>query len=160
MKKILFFLLSLVLSSWGFSQTTSPTVIGSGGDHYANPNAQISWTLGEIQTETVVNGSTQLTQGFHQVTLAVTAVEDFLQELAVRVFPNPVSDILHVEAEDATQKMGVKLFDLTGKQLQAQPSFFQSTTLDFSTYARGTYYLQLTDGNGKPIKTFNILKNN
>lgn len=158
MKKTIFFFLCLVLSSWGFAQTTSPEVVGSAGDHFVQPSAQISWTLGEIRTETLSDGTTQLTQGFHQVTLTVTTGTDLLESLAVLVFPNPVSEKLNIEYQDASQRLGFKLFDLTGKQLQAQESFFQTTTLDFSTYATGTYYLQVTDLQGKPIKTFNILK--
>jgi hypothetical protein len=160
MKKPIFFFVCFCMSIWGFAQTTSPEVVGSAGDHFSNTNAQISWTLGEIRTETLVNGSTQLTQGFHQVTLAVTAIDDLKEDLKVRVFPNPVTDLLNVEYLDATQRMGLKLFDVSGKQLQGQASFFQTTTIDFSTYAKGTYYLQLTDLQGNPIKSFNILKIN
>jgi hypothetical protein len=41
-------------------------VVASSGDHFEGTNASISWTLGEIATETYSNGNIILTQGFQQ----------------------------------------------------------------------------------------------
>jgi hypothetical protein len=48
------------------SQSLSPTVISSSGGYFTGTSASLSWTLGEIATETFNNGSYILTQGFQQ----------------------------------------------------------------------------------------------
>lgn len=47
-------------------QTISPEVIASAGDYFENGNGSLSWTLGELATETYSNGNITLTQGFQQ----------------------------------------------------------------------------------------------
>ena len=74
--KTLTLLLSVVLFPLFLSaQSVSPQVVASSGDYYQGANASLSWTLGEIATETYSNGSVILTQGFQQpVTVSITGV--------------------------------------------------------------------------------------
>ncbi len=48
------------------SQTIDRDVVASSGDYFEGPNSSISWTLGEIATETLTDGNFILTQGFQQ----------------------------------------------------------------------------------------------
>ncbi|MCD4697881.1 MAG: hypothetical protein K8S16_16775 [Bacteroidales bacterium] len=50
------------------SQSVSPEVVSSAGDYFEGANASLSWTLGEIATETYTSGNIILTQGFQQPT--------------------------------------------------------------------------------------------
>ena len=55
-----------------FSQVnyiTSPEVIGSSGGSFSNLNYNLSFTIGEISTETLQASNVILTQGFHKITL-------------------------------------------------------------------------------------------
>jgi hypothetical protein len=55
-------------------------VISSSGDYFEGSNASISWTLGEIATETFTNGSVVLTQGFQQpYTIMIHGIVVFLE---------------------------------------------------------------------------------
>jgi len=71
MKKVLFILLNSISLSL-FAQTLSPTVISSGGGYSTGSTVSLSWTLGELATETFINGSYILTQGFQQPVEGVT----------------------------------------------------------------------------------------
>jgi len=66
MKNIKTLLLVLLLPAFLMAQSVSPEVISSAGDYYEGANASLSWTLGEIATETYSNGTNILTQGFQQ----------------------------------------------------------------------------------------------
>ncbi|MCD4746833.1 MAG: hypothetical protein K8R58_11100 [Bacteroidales bacterium] len=66
MKKISTLLLGLAISFAVTAQSVSPEVVASAGDYFEGTNASLSWTLGEIATETYSNGSNILTQGFQQ----------------------------------------------------------------------------------------------
>ncbi len=48
------------------AQSLSPEVIASSGEYYESVNNRISFTLGEIATETYITGDNILTQGFQQ----------------------------------------------------------------------------------------------
>lgn len=63
---ILTILLALLMPLFMLAQSVSPEVISSAGDYYENGNVSLSWTLGEIATETYTNGNVILTQGFQQ----------------------------------------------------------------------------------------------
>lgn len=58
------------------AQSVSPEVISSSGDYYQGVNASLSWTLGEIATETFTAGDVILTQGFQQsITIAIAGID-------------------------------------------------------------------------------------
>jgi hypothetical protein len=66
MKKINSLLLVLIVPAYMLAQSVSPQVVSSAGDYYEGTNASLSWTLGEIATETFATGNVILTQGFQQ----------------------------------------------------------------------------------------------
>ncbi len=64
--------LSLLLLGFSiFAQSIEREVVASSGDYYEGANISLSWTLGEIATETYDNGSNILTQGFQQPDITV-----------------------------------------------------------------------------------------
>jgi hypothetical protein len=65
MKRLLTIIFICCLSTT-WAQSLSPTVIASSGGYHEGANASLSWTLGELATETLDNGSNILTQGFQQ----------------------------------------------------------------------------------------------
>lgn len=48
------------------TQSIDRDVLSSAGDYFEGPNNSISWTLGEIATETITDGNFIITQGFQQ----------------------------------------------------------------------------------------------
>ena len=56
----------ILLPNYLLSQQLTPTVLSSAGDVQTNGNVSLSWTLGEVATETYDNGNIILTQGFQQ----------------------------------------------------------------------------------------------
>jgi len=73
MKSLIILLVTVLFPFFISAQTVSPEVISSSGDYFEGANGSLSWTLGEIATETFSSGNIILTQGFQQpitVTLA------------------------------------------------------------------------------------------
>lgn len=66
MKNILLIFVSILIHLVCYSQTIERDVVCNSGDHFENPEASISWTLGEVATETYSSGNIILTQGFQQ----------------------------------------------------------------------------------------------
>ena len=59
-------LLFIISTIFSFAQSIDREVISSSGDSFEGPNGSVSWTVGEIATETLTDGTFILTQGFHQ----------------------------------------------------------------------------------------------
>jgi len=66
MKRNLLFLSLAGMAMIANAQSVSPEVIATSGDYYENANISISWSLGEVVTETFTGASIILTQGFQQ----------------------------------------------------------------------------------------------
>lgn len=160
MKKALLLFLSLMTVAWSYGQSVSPQVIATAGDHAVGTTAQISWTIGEPIITTLSGTNTQLTQGFHQSNLMITALEDLAADFKVRVYPNPTAAKVQVEAPEAPTAFSLELTDATGRTLHtdAETSQFATRSLDLSDYAPGWYLLRLHTADRQTIKTFKIVK--
>lgn len=66
MKLIISIILFIIFTSLCHAQSIDREVISSSGDYFEGTNGSISWTLGEIATETLTDGNIILTQGFQQ----------------------------------------------------------------------------------------------
>lgn len=160
MKKSLLFTLSLFINYCGYSQSISPQVIATAGDHFSNTQVQLSWTIGEPIIETSVSNTSVLTQGFQQTNLTITSVEDFAQELKINIFPNPASDIINIEFKENFEGSLLRLVDGKGRTLTSRKVSLKTTIqqLNVAHISAGTYYLQLLTEDSKAIKTFKIIK--
>ena len=66
MKNLICFTTFLLITSHLFAQSIERDVVASSGDYFENANGSLSWTLGELATETYISGNAILTQGFQQ----------------------------------------------------------------------------------------------
>jgi hypothetical protein len=66
MKHCITFFLTALIPAFISAQSVSPQVVSSAGDYFEGTNASLSWTLGEIATETFNSENVILTQGFQQ----------------------------------------------------------------------------------------------
>lgn len=67
----------------------------------------------------------------------------------ISIYPNPVEDQITIKSEQLLNK--VTLFDLTGKQLYTKNLQSKTHQVDVSIYAKGTYFLEITNSSGKSI---------
>ena len=158
MKKLLTGL--AVLSVFGISaQSASPDVISSAGNDFSNANLQVSWTMGEPIITTITDGNSILTQGFHQSHLSSVSILDLNSTIVFEAFPNPVIHELIIENSDEAIGHMMQINDRNGREIWSSAVTKNKETIDFSSYASGTYFLSLSK-DGSAIKTFKILKTN
>ena len=82
---------------------------------------------------------------------ASSGITKVVDDLSVRIYPNPVSDILYVEGVDVQK---IEIFDGTGRQVYISDNLF---TVDMSSYPTGIYYLRVVTDQGK-VSTKKIMK--
>lgn len=154
-----------VASAWCTqAQTAERSVIGSAGNVSTVSNAIVSYTVGETFVSTQTASTLVLTQGFQQNDPVEVHIAEEELRFDATLYPNPTQQGVTLSLS-AGQPVSIRLdlYDLSGRQLpvdQPEFTFVGSTTrqIDLSSFASGTYLLQMTDRSGKMNQTIQILK--
>jgi len=128
-----------------FSQELSSRLIAVCGDHYSDNQMSVSWSVGECITETAGTGRYVLTQGFHQPRMLITKIdENTMENLAIKVFPNPAHEQIFVET-GATEQLPLyaELWDLKGNRLFTKSLAAKTTSFSVKPLPSGLYILKV-----------------
>lgn len=126
--------------SWSFNWTAPAAGTGDvtfyGAFNFTNHNNNSSGDLIKLSELTV---SEDLT----------TWTENISSEENVRLYPNPVADVVHILTGSANLK-SVSIFDINGKVVQHFENFSMDDNIeiDVATLAGGTYYVSLETQKG------------
>jgi hypothetical protein len=135
-------------------------VISSGGGHANGTGIALSWTIGELVTETFTNGSNILTQGFHQSRLSSTAIDDIpFPGLSLAVYPNPFTCVFNIKVDQGDfSQLEYSLLSINGKVLLNKKMTRDLTQIEMQTFATGNYLLRINRRTGEPVKTYKVVK--
>ena len=130
-------------------------------------------TCGFIATgSTVSNNITGLTAGnyywlrlwewnnndFGSVGICLTAIEtagyNDLTQVNIQVYPNPVQNILHIQADEPIAK--ISIFSLLGQQVYTKETSKNKENIDISALTEGAYFIKIQIKNKE--KTYKIIK--
>ncbi len=149
-------ILGIVLSA---SSLKSQELISAAAGHANVNNHQISWSLGETMTETMIAGDIVLTQGFHQDFYQITTVfETEDASLKLDVYPNPTTQYLHLRKTENSNPVRYYLYDLSGKLMKTGLIHQGDYTLDLRAYQAGNFILRLHSSEGELLKSYQIVK--
>lgn len=139
--KILNTLVLLLLFFSLRGQVIDHDVIVSAGEEFKTESLVLNWTLGEIVTETYYSESITLSNGFLQAHSLVSAIEDVLEINPLKVYPNPVCDILVLETTIENQTYQI----IDGKGTVVRLGIVDSFPfeLDFTGIPSGVYILKI-----------------
>lgn len=84
--------------------------------------------------------------------VTITGIQE-AAEVAVNIFPNPVSNTLHIST-DIPGKVAISIYDLKGKLVHHDALMNSKATVDVSSWANGTYLLETGSGNKKKVTKF------
>lgn len=168
MKKLELIIICFGLTIASMSQTASPELITSSGESFNNMTYKVDWSIGECITTSHNAGAYIITQGFHQNSYTITAVNELPDiGIIITVYPNPTSDILWLKIypsrkSDKTEKTEsvsrhYSLTNINGKVMQNKKVLNETEQIDFSNYSAGVYLLLIKQEN-KIIKSFKIHK--
>jgi hypothetical protein len=160
MKKTLLFLVFLLAGLLSHGQSNIQQVVAPAGGNGLNDDMQIGWTLGETVIATVTDDNINLTQGFQQPNLVVTALkkQDTLP-FTVDAYPNPTGNMLMIQIENTeTGDFQYVLYNMNGKVLERQKITATITTIGMNNHPAGMYLLKITQ-HDLEIMMFEIIKN-
>lgn len=160
MKKFYILLFISVLSMLSFGQSV---IVPVGGDAQSSAGS-VSYTVGQIATQTESNGSGSISvaEGVQQPYEIMTVGVNHYPQITLNamVFPNPTENLAQLLLngfEIPSEGLQAHLFDSKGKLLQQIPVTDDLTTFQIGQYATGTYYLELRSGK-RVLKTFKVVR--
>ena len=150
MKKILS-ALTCTLFAFAFhsanAQSSPQWVIGSAGAFSTFASGSMTWTIGEVMTETYSPAGNFFTQGFNQPdTMYLTVIADPVSQ-SIYVYPNPVVDNLVIDFSLTSGSFVVEIFDMQGQSLRKEliPVNQNRLGMSFHEFANGVYLLNITN---------------
>ncbi|MCB0383619.1 MAG: T9SS type A sorting domain-containing protein [Psychroserpens sp.] len=90
-----------------------------------------------------------------QTTVATLSTEDFeLANNAIKLYPNPTSEILQLESKQALKQITV--YDISGRNIQDIAVIGNTTEITISTqdFSAGTYFVNIKTESSELVKTF------
>jgi hypothetical protein len=132
-------------------------IISPFGQVTSSGSGTVNATLGELVIATEQSSEGIITQGFHQTNLSVLSVDDLNPELKVSLYPNPSTDLFHIDIEDFSSTK-VKVYNVHGQLMLDQILESNDAEVHTEKLKKGIYFLTLFK-NEKPVKTYKILKN-
>lgn len=126
----------------------------------SNANITLSWSLGEIMVGDKNSGSARVTEGFYQTNIKVSAFveSDLLVNNNFKVYPNPISDNLHINYNQNTNDNWLlMLFDIRGR-LIFKHDFTNKTVINVQDISKGVYVLKISDQKNKDYINYKVEK--
>jgi hypothetical protein len=154
-----YIILFLFTSSICLSQSISKQVIGSSGLTFDDGTIKLSHTTGELIVGAMSDqqGTYQLSNGYYpSLDLSTLSTESPSLDLQVKVFPNPVTELLYI-SHPTEQFFDVAITDISGKQI-LQTTHQKKLPLSVQNFTSGTYFVIVTTKDSKQTNTYKIIK--
>jgi hypothetical protein len=150
---------AICVSLAAFNHCKGQDIIAASACYTRTASLSVSWTIGEIATETYINHNIMLTQGFNQGNITIaTLSEDLCSDINITVYPNPVNDFFTVKTETGSMmNLKAELYNLSGSKLLSQSIGSGSTTFNMEGFPSSDYILKIYN-NLQEIKTFKVIK--
>ena len=139
-------------------QELEKQVISSGAINTAN-GLSINSTVGELSIAQYELSDLTFSEGFSAIIVTIEEVVEPLSvyDFQVKIQPNPVIDLLVINAQQVQESFSYKVHDLKGNLLLSE-SLLNEKSVDFSTYSKGIYFLKIYDSKNLFIQSFKIIK--
>lgn len=121
---------------------------GFGMDSSSNtaPTRQWQWmtVFNQNYWNTLQSQAASLELGFTGFfTAMTTGISGAYTEEMINVFPNPATNVLHVQLPSVDNNPVIKIFDVMGKQLAEQKATDVETNFDMNAFAPGMYVVSI-----------------
>ncbi len=143
----------------GWIQTTED-LLNIGMDLNTVSNNKIFYNITGSWIKSKYEGSLMIRPVFGKSLITSLSPEPkFSKNIDAKIFPNPVHDVLNIQinSELPAGQFYLYIINAQGKILY-QDKINKQSSIDFSSYQSGIYFLKIFDDTGKFNKTFKIIK--
>ncbi|MGP8215242.1 MAG: T9SS type A sorting domain-containing protein [Bacteroidia bacterium] len=159
--KVHFTLLFYFFIVLGNSQSITPHVISASGAYVESASCSMTWTLGEIMTDTYSSADNFFTQGFNQPdTTMITSLPSLYHSGNITIYPNPVINYLIINLSDSPGKHIICFYNMLGQLLLQEniPASQQQLKISLNEFANGLYLLNIISSETNLSNSFKINK--
>jgi hypothetical protein len=133
------------------------SIVSSGGEAVGKGGTS-SYTMGQVVYTTESNDNYATLQGMqHAYEVFEVSKTEKLSALRMTLYPNPASDLVNLEAENAEGTLSYQLYSPTGQLLGAAKMEESNTSISMKEYAQGNYFIKVFL-NDESVRTFKIIK--
>jgi hypothetical protein len=140
----------LLMSTAGVCMAQSG--VSSGGSDFSSTELQLSATIGQPAYSTHTSTDIIVTEGIQQVSLDVVSGQKSVNNLSLKVYPNPATHELRISSEAEWEFAVTNSAGVTVKNGKVKPD----VVIDFHSMNSGTYTVLFT--NTQESQSFNIIK--
>jgi len=133
--------------------------VASGAD-VSGSGGSVSYTVGQIEYETLSSSAGTITQGIQQpYEIWSVSIDEPESQFEFNLFPNPSVDYITLRVEGLpTNDLSYRIYDMNGKLLKTGSIYSTDTFISMEELANATYLVKVSDAK-KDYKIFKVLKN-
>tara|TARA_B110000967_G_C18555264_1_gene397375 strand:+ start:160 stop:654 length:495 start_codon:yes stop_codon:yes gene_type:complete len=163
MKRIVIGVICVAFCQISFAQTSGNLeVVGSAGEVLKTKDGSVSFTIGEIAIQQMVDSSDEsaVSEGFQQIYFWITPLaEESTFDFEVKIWPNPTVRFINIDLRENKDNQNIKaeIYSLLGVKLDEFLPF-ENPQIDLTTYPVSSYILRIYNTDNLEIKVFKITK--
>lgn len=152
--KISFVLIGFFSSLISFAQQNT---LAAGADA-SSAEGSISYSIGQIDFSNVSSSSGSVNQGVQQpFEFFVSSVLEYGNENSFSIFPNPTNEILNISQSFFSEKIEMRLLDMSGRIVLSDQLNAPQHQIDLRILSQGVYNLTLIKNN-QILTSFKVIK--
>ena len=152
--KISFVLIGFFSSLISFAQQNTLAA----GANASSAEGSISYSIGQMDFSNVSSSNGSVNQGVQQpFEFFVSSVLEFGNENSFSIFPNPTNEILNISQSFSSEKIEIRLLDMSGRIVLSDLLNAPQHQIDLRTLSQGVYNLTLIKNN-QILTSFKVIK--
>lgn len=158
MKRIILFF-AVLTPGWLLAQSNDLSLVSTAGDFFQTENYTLSWSLGEVISETYSGTNIVLTQGFQQPDQLPNTINNPKGKMSwsFHLYPNPCQQFIYIELmnnEIRTQLPDrYEIYDIQGKQIVTGLITEPVLKLDMSSFKNSVYGIRFFSSTSQENQT-------
>lgn len=155
---------AVALSGWIPStcpaQCIEPSALVSSGGFGEGKGGSLSWTVGQLVSETRMHEGGVVTEGVQQPLFNIFLIRETPTPLSMLLFPNPVHENLLVTLRGAEDDIILILYDILGTPISRHmlPQGDSMLRIPVAQLAEGMYLLAALSPEGKRLEVYKFIK--
>ncbi len=154
-------MITILLLLAGIMEVRAQQGTASAGGEVEGNEGTVSYSIGQAFYHTISGDQGTVSEGMQQpyeISIVTSIEEGEDIELRFSAYPNPVSDMLYLDVQDAESKdLQYQLLDFNGRILKEAGIEDVQTFISMQALDPAVYFLRITHENNT-TKTFRILK--
>lgn len=142
-------------------QSLEPKVIAASGAYITSVSCSMTWTLGEVMTDTYTSSGNFLTQGFNQPdTDFATAVVNLFHTENILVYPNPAINYIIIDLKNVPGNHIIYIYNTLGQMLLQENirAGQEQLEIPINEFANGLYLINIKNPESNLSSSFKVIK--